>query len=441
MYHTLFLKQTIILIETRPNDWSASWPWLTALFLLLSWCSSFCGKGVWHDMHCLHAQKLKLGMPACPPTKAHTTIWLYTRMYMQRYVEMYHTFFFWNKPSYWLQPVQMVEVPVDRDLPLCFFFFHDVPPSVEEECGMICIVYMHRSWNLECLHAPPLKHIQLYDFTHVCTWKGMLRCTILFSFETNHHFDWNPSKWLKCQLTVTYRFVSFSFMMFLLLWKRSVAWYALFTCTEAETWNACMPPPLKHIQLYDFTHICTCKGMLRCTTLFSWNKPSYWLKPVQMIEVPVDRDLPLCFFFFHDVPPSVEKECGMICIVYMHRSWNLECLHAPPLKPIQLYDFTHICTCKGMLRCTTLFSWNKPSYWLKPVQMIEAPVDRDLTALFLFLSWCSSVCGIPSFNFSWNKYIPRVFQEHGMWSVLFSCRHSKFRFFRKGIPSSEPQNP
>ena len=58
------------------------WPWLTALFPFLSWCSSVCGRGVWHDLHCLHAQKLKLGMPACPPTKAHTAIWLYTRMYM-----------------------------------------------------------------------------------------------------------------------------------------------------------------------------------------------------------------------------------------------------------------------------------------------------------------------------------------------------------------------
>ena len=117
-------------------------------------------------------------------------------------------------------------------------FFRPLKRSVAWYALFTCT----EAWNLECLHAPPLKHIQLYDFTHVCTCNGMWRCTILFSFETNHHIDWNPSKWLKCQLTVTYRFVSFSFMMFLLLWKRSVAWYALFTCTEAETWNACMPP-------------------------------------------------------------------------------------------------------------------------------------------------------------------------------------------------------
>ena len=77
-----------------------------------------------------------------------------------------------------------------------------------------------------------------------------------------------------------------------------------------------MPPPspLKHVQLFDFTRVYTCKGMWYVLE----TKHHFCLKLIQLTEMSVDRDLPLClmffvFFFF----PSVE-ECGLICVVYLH---------------------------------------------------------------------------------------------------------------------------
>ena len=75
-------NKTSYWLKPIQNDWSASWQWLTALFIFLSWCSSVRWRGVWHDMHGLHAQELKLGMPECPTTKARTAKWLYACMYM-----------------------------------------------------------------------------------------------------------------------------------------------------------------------------------------------------------------------------------------------------------------------------------------------------------------------------------------------------------------------
>ena len=102
-----------------------------------------------------------------------------------------------------------------------------------------------------------------------------------------------------------------------------MAWYAWFTCTGAETWNACVSPPLKHVQLFDFTRVYTCNGMwyvLETKHHLVWNS-SNWLK-CQLTVITALFDV-FCFLFF----PSVE-ECGLICVVYLRPYWNLECLHS-----------------------------------------------------------------------------------------------------------------
>ena len=134
-------------------------------------------------------------------------------------------------------------------------------------------------------------------------------------------------------LTTLFPFLS---MMFFRLWKRSVAWFALFTCTEAETWNACMPPPLKHIQLYDFTHACTCKGMWRCTRILflkqghSKSIPRTW----NVVRFFSRRRSMSTFFFaeaFQVPSPKALKNSRLAFHVYaFHVAWKeiLENCHA-----------------------------------------------------------------------------------------------------------------
>ena len=215
---------------------------------------------------------------------------------------------------------------------------------------------------------------------------------------------------------------------------KSAAWFAWLKCTRTETWNACMPPPpLKHVQLYGFTPSFTCKGMWRCTGLWSWNTTSYCLKLIQMIEMSVDRDLPLCFSF-HDVLPHVEEECGMVCMVYMRRSWNLECLHVPPTKACTAI-WLYICTCKGMWRCKVFFSWNKTSYGLKITQMIALSVNRGLPLCFS-CSWCVL------------SLFPFVEEECGVLCMVYLRRTETWNacvpqkpLKPAGIPSFDPKTP
>ena len=66
------------------------------------------------------------------------------------------------------------------------------------------------------------------------------------------------------------------------------------------------------------------------------------------------------------------------------------------------------------------------------------PLDLTLATFAVFT--CKGMWRCTAL-FSWKKGIPRVFQEHGMWSVFFHAGIPWVRFFRRGIPSSERQNP